>query len=1459
MGVTVFDPITGLATLVNSFLASNSGISVVDGSISLHLSGAGAVSLYDAAVGNPLGIGGGLLLTSGTTPGTSNSSTWFGTDNSGSSGFYNGDADIDAVVNTVFQTQSYDATTLAFSFNLSDPKATSISFDLVFGSDEYPEWVDAFVDCAVVIVDGVNYALFNNDPLHPLSVISPNLAAGYFQDNAGTILPIEYDGVSGRLAIVAPLNSSLTTHTIKIGIADTGDHILDSGLFIANMSAGTNPGSGVVSNPGGGTSGNDSCTGSSKDEFFDLQAGDDTVYAGGGADIIVAGSGNDKVFAGSGNDDLKGDAGDDFLDGGADLDTAVYAGTSGVYSISFNSTTGEYSISGNGEGLDTLVSIEQLKFSDGLFTLSNDGITAKLTAVTQPPPPLSNTAGLVMVSGLAAVGYTLKATVADADGLPGDPAAISWQWYADGTAISGATASTYLVQPADTNHTLWVQATYSDAKGYSEQLFSAGSFVQSLSDGSLAITPMSIEGPTSASVHTPITTLLLRAVELGETPNSAIQKIRAALGVPTAVGTLLSTNAFQILQSGVGDTATALALAKLQVEVAVLCSLSDDQSGLKLTLALLNKASSGGSFDLTKAADLATILSLDPTSFNLADTKTYPQPLKEIFDRTNNIHDASRFLDSSSGFGKSIESEWIDFLSNWDSMQGVPITTLSLAINQGPSGFATATLPSLVAGEEGSFVLTTNQLTQGFHDPDGDPLSVSSLTTDQGDWFSQNADGSWSIDQASPDYDFTYVGPLELSYTLDDGNGHSLDATQLLLVVEHLNHAPTGTVTINGTPTQGETLTASNSLADLDGIPSNGPGAIQYQWSADGIAIIGAAGGAYTLTQADVGKAISVTASYTDGFGQMEQLTSDASAAVANVDDAATGELSVNGSAAEGGFLTASLTNVVDPDGSTTISYRWQQNTGTIEAPIWSDLNATSSSLTIPSDQSLVGKQVRVVVTTTDALGGSTAFIGDPQTIANVNDAPVGTVSITGTPIEGQTLIASSSLTDNDGLGTITYTWFAGGASIGTGNTFTLTSAQVGQAISVTATYTDGQGTGESFSSQATAQVAALVTNSNFSLQGNTYNDGNTRSSGNGAGGYLLISSYTFGDRILIDAGRTYWFIDNTTTADGKTGIGVFLNDGSGSGSKASAWDRRDELLGLITATGFTASQFKLSADGTYFSSSTTPPPPATTPSISLSVAPASVLEDGTTNLVYTFTRSGDTASALTVTFSLAGTASLGTDYTSAGLISGTNQTISFLTGSATATLAVDPTADNTVEANETVELTLTAGSGYTLATSTAVVGTISNDDTSGGSGSSLSFTSNRDILTGTSSSDTFQLTNLNLALLGTTDPVCDRIIGLDANTDRINGPRALTLATAINPHLITTAAVSLNSGDIAKVLTRRTFMADTVAAFTYNDTTTGPRTFLALNNASAGFSSGTDAIIEITGYSGIIASLAVF
>ena len=113
-------------------------------------------------------------------------------------------------------------------------------------------------------------------------------------------------------------------------------------------------------------------------------------------------------------------------------------------------------------------------------------------------------------------------------------------------------------------------------------------------------------------------------------------------------------------------------------------------------------------------------------------------------------------------------------------------------------------------------------------------------------------------------------------------------------------------------------------------------------------------------------------------------------------------------------------------------------------------------------------------------------------------------------------------------------------------------------------------------------------------------------------------------------------------------------------------------------------------------------------PTITLAVSPTSVSEDGTTNLIYTFTRTGATTNTLTVNYGITGTANT-SDYT--GATPGTGKTITFAAGASTATLTIDPTADTIVESNETVALTLATGTDYTIGTTTAVTGTITNDD----------------------------------------------------------------------------------------------------------------------------------------------------
>lgn len=289
-------------------------------------------------------------------------------------------------------------------------------------------------------------------------------------------------------------------------------------------------------------------------------------------------------------------------------------------------------------------------------------------------------------------------------------------------------------------------------------------------------------------------------------------------------------------------------------------------------------------------------------------------------------------------------------------------------------------------------------------------------------------------------------------------------------------------------------------------------------------------------------------------------------------------------------------------------------------------------------------------------------------------------------------------------------------------------------------------------------------------------------------------------------------------------------------------------------------------------------------PRISLSLANTSVREDQPANLVYTFTRTGPTSNSLTVNYSVGGSASLGVDYTGIPMTS-QSRTVTFAAGSATAMVSVDPSADGDSEADETVSLTLTAGSGYTIDSGSAVTGILINDDISSnrsytlspgesslrligtgrinGTGNSLNnlivgnASNNRlaglagkDILTGagTTDRDVFLLAALSDSLLlepgsGNAD-YFDEITDFNRR-DRILAPYSISLETEPLSASIGTATSS-SSAALANLLTSSAFAEDSVVAFSI---TGFAGTFLAMNDARAGFQADTDAILFLRNY----------
>ena len=280
---------------------------------------------------------------------------------------------------------------------------------------------------------------------------------------------------------------------------------------------------------------------------------------------------------------------------------------------------------------------------------------------------------------------------------------------------------------------------------------------------------------------------------------------------------------------------------------------------------------------------------------------------------------------------------------------------------------------------------------------------------------------------------------------------------------------PTGDVTISGRPIQKETLTASNTLEDLDGL-----GPISYQWSADGNAISGATNETFTLNQSEVGKVISVTASYTDGLGTKEYVESIGTSKVSNVNDLPTGVIVISGTVAKGQTLTATNT-LSDADGLGTLSYQWQSS---LDGSTWLAI-AGATKTTYKLVNSDVSKSIRLTIRYTDKLGTAESVSSSTYAVTNVNEMPVGLPTITGKLFEGETLTANAiKITDGDGLGTFSYLWQTSSnktswTDSGTSTTYQLGKASAGQFVQLTVSYTDKNGTAEVVKSTVSSKIVS--------------------------------------------------------------------------------------------------------------------------------------------------------------------------------------------------------------------------------------------------------------------------------------------------------------------------------------------------------------------------------------------------
>ncbi len=180
-----------------------------------------------------IGIPSGIVLTTGNVNTLNGAgSTFWSTDSPG------GNCN-DAQLGSLEPLADYDCCILEFDIV---PACTTLQIRFVFGSEEYPEWVSSgYNDAFGFFVTGPNPSggnynntnvatLPNNTTIVSIDNVNANLNSAYYINNsAGTSIVLDaFTTVLTRNVSVTPCQS----YHFKLAIADAGDPIFDSGVFI---------------------------------------------------------------------------------------------------------------------------------------------------------------------------------------------------------------------------------------------------------------------------------------------------------------------------------------------------------------------------------------------------------------------------------------------------------------------------------------------------------------------------------------------------------------------------------------------------------------------------------------------------------------------------------------------------------------------------------------------------------------------------------------------------------------------------------------------------------------------------------------------------------------------------------------------------------------------------------------------------------------------------------------------------------------------------------------------------------------------------------------------------------------------------------------------------------------------------------------------------------------------------
>ncbi len=474
------------------------------------------------------------------------------------------------------------------------------------------------------------------------------------------------------------------------------------------------------------------------------------------------------------------------------------------------------------DGLATFtINVVTDHLTEGLETLTAtvQGQSASVTVNDTSISPTVNHAptGSVTLTGTPTQGYTMTAnnTLADADGM----GVIHYQWQVASADIGGATGSAFVLTAAEVGKAITVVANYVDGQGTAESVISTAVTV----DGASA-TPVLFAG--NGHYYQWVSS----------------RSITASAALDTASKTSFNGLQGYLATITSGDENSFIQTLMQQVPPAL--------RGLMHFAA--SDARVDGVWKWLAGPEVGQVLSYfawDPAS---GEPNGYFNGLREDYAAST----GANWVDLPDGPYNGVGGYLVEY-------GGMPasyaITADSVAVNEGASVAFSISTTNVEWGAALAYSLT------GIAAADvvgGVMTGIATVGTD--------GKASFTVTLVT---DHLTEGLETLTATVQ-GQSASVTVNDTS-ISPTVNHAPTGSVTLTGTPTQGQTLTATNTLADADGL-----GVIHYQWKAAGTDISGATSSAFVLTAAQVGKAITVTANYTDGHNTIETVSSAATATV---------------------------------------------------------------------------------------------------------------------------------------------------------------------------------------------------------------------------------------------------------------------------------------------------------------------------------------------------------------------------------------------------------------------------------------------------------------------------------------------------------------------------------------------------------------------------------------------------